>query len=288
MPKVTKQKSKPNSPYHKHQDERQKSGNQALDRQQAKPKHPEKKQKEHKQNRPPTIPFDVFDNILLVGEGDLSFTLSLLHDHGCANLTATTYDSEASLTEKYSHVVDAIHQIKDEDQTVLHGVDAQKLSSNKDLKKKAPFDRIIFNFPHTGGISTDVNRQVRANQALLSAFFQSSISLLQSPSGTILVTLFESEPYTLWNVRDLARHAGLVVLRSWKFERDVYPLYKHARTIGVVKNKAGEVSDTAWKGEERAARTYEFGLKDGQEQAPTTGKRKMVKDNDSSDSDDAD
>jgi 25S rRNA (uracil2634-N3)-methyltransferase len=69
----------------------------------------------------------------------------------------------------------------------------------------------MINFPHVGGILKDVDRQVPANQALLSAFFQSSILLLKSPYGTVLVTLFEFEPYTLWNVRDLARHAGLVV-----------------------------------------------------------------------------
>ena len=286
MPKVTKSKAKASNPYHKHHDNRQRPGKTASKTQQVKPKRPEKKQKEHKQNRPPTIPFDVFDNILLVGEGDLSFTLSLLHDHGCANLTSTTYDSESSLIEKYPHVVFAIQQIKDEDQTVLHGVDAQRLSSNKELKKKAPFDRIIFNFPHTGGISTDVNRQVRANQALLSAFFQSAITTLREPSGTILVTLFESEPYTLWNVRDLARHAGLVVLRSWKFEKDVYPLYKHARTIGVVKNKAGDVSDSAWNGEERPARTYEFGLKEGQGQERKMNHKHEKSAEDSDDDDD--
>ncbi|KIW00729.1 uncharacterized protein PV09_07714 [Verruconis gallopava] len=263
MPKVKKQKLN-NSGLHSKTHDRWRSGNTDLKAKPTQKTITTPKRKEHQQRRASIVPFDVFDNILLVGEGDLSFTLSLLHDHGCASLTATTYDSSATLLEKYPHAKDAVQQIKDEDQVVLHGVDATKLSSNKDVRKQGPFDIIIFNFPHTGGISTDVNRQVRANQALLSAFFQSSIPLLKSPDGTILVTLFESEPYTLWNVRDLARHAGLVVLRSWKFEREVYPLYKHARTIGVVKSKSGDVSDTAWKGEERPARTYEFGLKEGQ------------------------
>lgn len=213
----------------------------------------------HSQYQSTKVPFDVHDNILLVGEGNLSFTLSLLHDHGCASLTATTFDSEMTLEDKYPHAKNAIQQIRDEDQVYLHNIDAQKLSSNKALKQRAPFDRIFFNFPHTGGISKDVNRQVRANQALLSAFFRSAIPLLSEASGTILVTLFESEPYTLWNIRDIARHAGLNVLRSWKFEKQTYPLYKHARTFGTVKDKTGNVSETAWKGEERPARTYELG-----------------------------
>jgi 25S rRNA (uracil2634-N3)-methyltransferase len=288
MPKTKKQKLNNSNPHPKHHGKRKPQAKSANPQSQ-KQASTTPKNKQHKQLRPPTIPFDVFDNILLVGEGDLSFTLSLLHDHGCASLTATTYDTLPALVEKYPQAQDVVQQIKDEDQTVLHGIDAQKLSSYKALKKKAPFDRIIFNFPHTGGLSTDVNRQVRANQALLSSFFQSSIPLLTSPEGTVLVTLFEAEPYGLWNIRDLARHSGLVVLRSWKFERDVYPLYRHARTIGVVKTKAGEVSNTAWKGEERPARTYEFGLKEGQGNVAIKGvKRGGTNDSDDGSDDDND
>lgn len=148
-------------------------------------------------------------------------------------------------------------------------------------------------FPHVGGKSKDVNKQVRANQALLAGFFGSAKSLLrksgegEGEGGSIMVTLFEGEPYTLWNIRDLARSVGLVVKRSWKFQKEVYPGYRHARTLGVVLKKGsrpgegdttkidmveggeneeedGEEiaeSETAWKGENREARTYEFGVK---------------------------
>ncbi|MCJ1310172.1 hypothetical protein MMC25_003833 [Agyrium rufum] len=47
---------------------------------------------------------------------------------------------------------------------------------------KLEYDRIIFNFPHTGGLTKDVDRQVRANQALLVSFFTSAIPLLATPS----------------------------------------------------------------------------------------------------------
>jgi hypothetical protein len=49
-------------------------------------------------------------------------------------------------------VLVATQQIKDEDQILLHGVDAQRAVSNKELKKKVPLDRIMINFPHVGGI----------------------------------------------------------------------------------------------------------------------------------------
>jgi 25S rRNA (uracil2634-N3)-methyltransferase len=89
--------------------------------------------------------------------------------------------------------------------------------------------------------------------------------------------LFEAEPYTLWNIRDLASHAGLVVMRSWKVERDVYQLYRHGKLVGLVEKKAGEVSDTAWKAEKRATGTSEFGLKDGQGNMLVTSKKRKAR-----------
>jgi 25S rRNA (uracil2634-N3)-methyltransferase len=47
------------------------------------------------------IPFGTYDNILLVGEGDFSFTRSLVEEHGCANVTGTSFDSEEEVRAKY-------------------------------------------------------------------------------------------------------------------------------------------------------------------------------------------
>lgn len=119
----------------------------------------------------------------------------------------------------------------------------------------------VFNFPHVGGKSTDVNRQVRYNQELLVDFFRRALLSL-APSGTIVVTLFEGEPYTLWNVRDLARHSGLQVERSFRFQASAYPGYHHARTLGVVRSKHDGAVGGGWRGEERPARSYVFVRKD--------------------------
>jgi 25S rRNA (uracil2634-N3)-methyltransferase len=173
---------------------------------------------------------------------------------------------------------------------IAYNIDATKPLPNN-LLHAGPFSTIMFNFPHVGGLSTDVNRQVRHNQSLLVSFFTSILNPSSAkypalaPKGSIVITLFEAEPYTLWNVKDLARHAGLAVERSFKFQAEAYPGYKHARTCGVIEGKGG-----AWKGEERKARSYVFRRKDvveeKQPQAQAGKKRKKEKDEDEDEEDD--
>lgn len=204
---------------------------------------------------------------------------------------------------------------------VLHSIDARKLSSSKDVRKCGPYDKVVFNFPHVGGVSKDVNRQVRLNQELLVGFFKSCRGLLansknparkqpksdyydtddegeeedhhqveSSPNGQVILTVFEGEPYTLWNVRDLARHSGYRVIESFRFPWEAYPGYHHARTIGDIQGKEREDGKRsgAWRGEEREARMYVFELDDAQEggtshQSP--GSKRKKKGSDSEDSD---
>ncbi|RDW83242.1 hypothetical protein BP5796_04733 [Coleophoma crateriformis] len=225
----------------------------------------------------PTIPFLFNDQILLIGEGDLSFARSLVENHDCRNVTATVLESgKDELEEKYPHVGENIEVLEAAGAVVKYAVDATKMLPWTDKKGRGGvgiMDRIFFNFPHVGGKSTDVNRQVRYNQELLVAFFKAALPSLSPKSGSsIIVTLFEGEPYTLWNIRDLARHSGLQVEKSFKFQAKAYPGYKHARTLGVVKSKKGETGG-GWKGEERPARSYIF-VRKGDKGAPLLGTNK--------------
>ena len=97
------------------------------------------------------------------------------------------------------------------------------------------------------------------------------------PSGSIIITVFEGEPYELWNVRDLGRHVGLKVERSFKFQAGAYPSYRHARTLGNIDGGGG------WKGEDRPARTFIFKKKE-EEGGEVGGKRR--REDESSDDED--
>lgn len=84
------------------------------------------------------------------------------------------------------------------------------------------------------------------------------------------MTIFEGQPYELWGLRNLARHVGLAVERSMRFDKDRFPGYRHARTLGNVEG--------GWKGEEREARMYVLRAKDGAEaEAKSPGGKKQGK-----------
>lgn len=364
---IGKSKPKERKGYSNHQDDpkNRKRGIVKRDYSQTKPQTKPASQHRQSSQKKATIPFDKQDRVLLVGEGDFSFALSLQQQHGLKRIVATCFDSESELHAKYSHVKETLESItaiqttrdghfsvnayalddglEDEGEwngfsspddsssdesfedgdfifrddllqaqpssgsctqaTIHYGINATKLSTahRKLLLSDGPFSKIVFNFPHVGGLSTDVNRQVRSNQELLVGFFEAAKGLLASESnpvskqdnhdeedddidfdletgeplndsatptkGQIIVTLFEGEPYTLWNIRDLARHCGLKVVESFKFPWSAYPSYKHARTIGEISGKGSDGKRPgAWRGEERDARMYVLEVKD-EEQA---------------------
>ena len=119
----------------------------------------------------------------------------------------------------------------------------------------------------------NVNRADSFGEELLVGFFKASLPLL-APLGSIIVTIFEGEPYELWNIRDLARHVGLKVERSFKFQASAYPGYQHARTLGNIEGGGG------WKGVDRPARTYIFHVEDETTQRVPRS-RKRTEDSDS-------
>lgn len=227
------------------------------------------------------LPFGSADKILLIGEGDFSFAASLVKHHACTNITATTLESEEGLLAKYPQAAEHLETLRLRSQTVLFSIDATKLglphtAGQASLRKSSAFNVVAFNFPHIGGKSTDVNRQVRSNQELVVKFLEGA-QRVSAPSAAIVVTIFEGQPYELWGLRNLARHVGLIVERSMRFEKDRYPGYHHARTLGNV--------ETGWKGEDREARMYIFKKRGDQSSQKTMKKKSKMEESDDSDID---
>lgn len=228
-------------------------------------------------SKPPNLPLVLFrstDRILLVGEGDFSFSKCLLESYHCTSLLATSYDSRSVAIEKYPQALYNIDTLNAEHENVLFEVDATKIGTGRigsggKRIKKGGFDRIVFNFPHVGGKTKDLARQVRYNQELLLGFFKAAVPLL-APMGLVIVTVFEGAPYDTWDLKGLAKDAGLKSQRSLNFESGNYPGYKHARTLGNIEGGGG------WKGEDRPARTYLLELvvsstKENSERGANTG-----------------
>lgn len=121
----------------------------------SKPPKPSMKLSKPTRSHTPIIPFTPTDRILLVGEGDFSFSLSLLTAHGCSSLIATSYDKPSIVRSKYPQSAPYVRALEEEEECrVLYGVDATKLGKSgasdgggKDVKKGG-FDKVVFNFPH--------------------------------------------------------------------------------------------------------------------------------------------
>lgn len=88
--------------------------------------------------------------ILLVGEGDFSFSLSLAKAFGSAhNMVASSVDSQDTIARNYSRGLMNIRELEQRGCLVLFEVDAKQMSQHFFLKTQK-FDRILYNFPHVG------------------------------------------------------------------------------------------------------------------------------------------
>lgn len=115
---------------------------------------------------------------------------------------------------------------------VLYDVDATKLSATKSLKFSS-FDYIVFNFPHVGLGIKDQDRNVVANQTLISHFLQSCKPLMHEKSQ-VHITIKYIHPYTTWDIKKLANALDFGCVRTFQFCPELYPGYAHRRTLGFV------------------------------------------------------
>lgn len=227
------------------------------------------KNKNHKLiNERSCKPFEPNDNILLVGEGDYSFAVSIIKDGlATAVVTCTSYDSENEVLDKYETAKNNIEYLRrsvnnDElkNSTVLTAetkisihfeIDATKMHLQKPLKSQLGYyDCIIFNFPHLGNSVKDQDRNILQHQKLILDYFDSAQELINPESGKIVVALFEGEPYDSWKIKQLAKSKHLVSLVSSVFDWKAFGHYNHRLTAKMGSTRKPQRS--------RAARFYVF------------------------------
>ncbi|KAK8955746.1 hypothetical protein KSP40_PGU002066 [Platanthera guangdongensis] len=170
-------------------------------------------------------------SILLVGEGDFSFSACLARSFGSAvNMVATSRDNEVDLMKKHRDAKNHLDELKGLGCKLLYGIDVKDMQDDPFLKTKR-FDRIIFNFPHAGHdpMYRECDEElILRHRELLSNFFSSAKCLLRE-SGEIHVAHRDDGHYAQWRIQSLARRNGLFLKEVVQFDKKDYPGYHNKR-----------------------------------------------------------
>ncbi|CAF2150052.1 uncharacterized protein At4g26485 [Brassica rapa] len=172
--------------------------------------------------------------ILLVGEGDFSFSLCLASAFGSAtNITATSLDSEDELSKKYMDAMVNVSMLARFGCDVQHEVDVHTMSFDNSLSLRR-YDRIVFNFPHAGSRFFGrefSSKAIEGHRVLVQGFLENAKEMLEE-NGEIHITHKTTYPFSDWEIERLAKAEGLKLAKESKFERSHYPGYNNKRGSG--------------------------------------------------------
>ncbi|KAK0094171.1 hypothetical protein PV326_011670 [Microctonus aethiopoides] len=155
--------------------------------------------------------FNENDKVLLLGEGNFSFSVSLLKHNLKIILISTCYEPVPISETAHEN----IKYLKNHGVCVLLGVDATKLPEHYQLNNLR-FNKILFNFPHVcSKMRLDKNRELLRN------FFISAEKLLEA-KGQVLVSLCNGQGGTnmdkpqrkwddSWKIKEMAAHGNFIL-----------------------------------------------------------------------------
>ena len=170
--------------------------------------------------------------VLTIGDGDLSFSESLITHKGVTQLTASVLDSEQVLTNKYE--ANSTHSLSGIN--VLYEFDVTKPESWPAAfnKVKQSFDVVIFQFPlvpsditstlHQQGVDANI-----ANRWLLRQFLLNCQTYFWSATGARLAYISSKDvkPYIHWDIEhSLTVNSTLEYLGKTPFNSDDFPGYR--------------------------------------------------------------
>ena len=213
-------------------------------------------------------------NILIIGDGDLSFSLALCHRLSACrsaqqphpaqlNVVATTYLTKDQLHRTYPATAgNNLQQLKKQGVVPVHNVDATLLGMKKcplyqrGLAGERTYHRVIWNFPcvHSPMDSVDQNQRGRdgqneemeSNKKMLEEFFNHVVDLL-IPGGEVHVVHKTKPPYNQWEIAEQVGDSGMQLKGAVVFDREMYPGYINRKAL--VGKGSFPISD---------ARTYVF------------------------------
>lgn len=169
-------------------------------------------------------PWKDLGNVLLVGEGNLSFAKSILNMPalGVSAMTATTYEGERSLSDEGKANA---RQLQRMGAIVMHNVDAANLD---DALKPYQFDTIIFQFPNVG--SREPKHGHNPNYVLVRRFLRSAVQFLK-PSGKVIISIVDNPHYQgAFQFEEAAKFAGFQEPKSYPFDPESFSGYSHTNT----------------------------------------------------------
>jgi hypothetical protein len=162
--------------------------------------------------------------VLLVGEGNLSFTAALTKDSRInpARVATSTFETASALSDEAKENEKELRRLG---VTVLHGVDATKLSASIG---SARFDSIVFQFPHVG--SRDPVEGRNPNFILIRDFLKSARRQL-AYGGKVLISAVDTPHYQgAFQFEEAAKEAGFTPPQSYRFDPGRFRGYHHTMT----------------------------------------------------------
>lgn len=174
--------------------------------------------------------------MLLVGDGDFSFSCSLAVTFGCASkMVATSLDSKDFLKKHYAKAPWNIGELKKRGCLVLHGIDATAIATHH-LLEHMTFDRIIFNFPHAGffeGLPRWFS--LGLHRRLVGLFLKNAKEMIDK-DGEIHISHKTNGYHNEWKLVSMASSLGLRLIEEVAFDLSDYPGYNTKYGFGGDKN----------------------------------------------------
>lgn len=181
-------------------------------------------------------------SVLLLGEGDFTFTRALREHLPDIDVVATSFDSRSELVEKYRDVRSLLQKWTREQEEgksiqILHGIDAtcdlrsQLRESGGDVANQV-FDTVVFNFPHLGV------EDARLHGLMIAHVMNRVMHLFSTNSGDIstredcrFVLALADAQSLRWHTQEMGERNRLPQVGSFPFRPMEWPGYEVRRHI---------------------------------------------------------